>query len=243
MFASYSIEYTKLHIIYENLFLQHCSDYKASEVPTFARTEPPDTQVTKSVLALLRYYGWMKFSILHEQPWNTVAASLQREAIAGNMTVNDVKAVADIHRCCENKLPCCQSGYWFQFIQDTKNRTRIYVFLGTPPALLDMMNVMQSAQLFEHGEYMVIYVDMNTYSIKEATKYLWRPDVLDKYDTCHQHQRKRDFEKRARSLLVVVSTEPTKDTYEAFTKQVLDYNSGAPFHFVTPDILKRFEKV
>lgn len=25
--------------------LQKCADYKASEVPTFARTEPPDTQV------------------------------------------------------------------------------------------------------------------------------------------------------------------------------------------------------
>lgn len=28
------------------LSLQKCSDYKASEIPTFARTEPPDTQVS-----------------------------------------------------------------------------------------------------------------------------------------------------------------------------------------------------
>lgn len=27
------------------LFLKKCSDYKASSIPTFARTEPPDTQV------------------------------------------------------------------------------------------------------------------------------------------------------------------------------------------------------
>lgn len=27
-------------------FFQKCSDYKASDVPTFARTEPPDTQVS-----------------------------------------------------------------------------------------------------------------------------------------------------------------------------------------------------
>lgn len=35
------------------------------------------------------------------------------------------------------------------------------------------MNAMEAAQLFANGEYMVIYVDMMTYSIKEAQKYLW----------------------------------------------------------------------
>lgn len=49
----------------------------------------------------------------------------------------------------------------------------VYVFLGSPMSLVDLMNTMQSAQLFANGEYMVIYVDMNTYSPKEAHKYLW----------------------------------------------------------------------
>lgn len=40
-------------------------------------------------------------------------------------------------------------------------------------SLIDLMNTMQTAQLFDKGEYMVIYVDMNTYSEKEAHKYLW----------------------------------------------------------------------
>lgn len=236
-------------------------------MPTFARTEPTDTQVTKSVIALLRYYGWMKFSILYEMPWSTVADSLDKEARTANMTVNGKKSVVDIHKCCELKMQCCQSGYWYQFIQETKNRTRseythlhvpslapcmnaqsrllfaVYVFLGTPLALLDMMNVMQSAQLFEHGEYMVIYVDMNTYSIKEASKYLWRPDVFDKYTTCHRQQ--KDFLKRARSLLVVVSTAPMQTPYENFTQTVRLYNSMEPFNFTTPKFFdnQKFQKV
>lgn len=49
----------------------------------------------------------------------------------------------------------------------------VYVFLGTPGALIDMMSAMQGLQLFDNGEYMVIYVDMMTYSMREATKYLW----------------------------------------------------------------------
>ena len=49
----------------------------------------------------------------------------------------------------------------------------VYVFLGSPTSLIDLMNLMQTAQLFDKGEYMVIYVDMITYSEKEARKYLW----------------------------------------------------------------------
>lgn len=216
-----------------------CSDYKASSVPTFARTEPPDTQVTKSVIALLRYYGWNKFSVFHEQSWETVANSLRDQAKSKNMTINGMQMVMDSHKCCEKKMLCCQSGYWYQTIQETKNLTRIYVFLGTPMTLIDMMNTMHTAQLFDNGEYMVIYVDMNTYSMKEAQKYLWRPEDIEKNETCHQQQ--RDFEKRAKSLLVVVSTKPL-DNYENFTKKVSDYNGKEPFNFTIPPILNNFQK-
>lgn len=49
----------------------------------------------------------------------------------------------------------------------------VYVFLGTAMSLIDLMNTMQSVQLFDNGEYMVIYVDMDTYSDKQAHKYLY----------------------------------------------------------------------
>lgn len=47
------------------------------------------------------------------------------------------------------------------------------MFLGTKPSLLDFMQIMQTLQLFDNGEYMVIYVDMETYSDKEAHRYLF----------------------------------------------------------------------
>lgn len=56
-----------------------------------------------------------------------------------------------------------------QLIQNTKNRTRIYVFLGTAHALVDMMTSMEAVQLFSKGEYMVIFVDMMTYSLRYNT--------------------------------------------------------------------------
>lgn len=48
----------------------------------------------------------------------------------------------------------------------------VYVFLGSTSGLIDMMSAMESLQLFVKGEYMVIFVDMMTYSPKESLKYL-----------------------------------------------------------------------
>jgi hypothetical protein len=60
-----------------------------------------------------------------------------------------------------------QLQIWFKLV------FAVYVFLGTAPSLVDLMITMQTAQLFENGEYVVIYVDTNTYSAKDAHKYLW----------------------------------------------------------------------
>ncbi|XP_029172413.1 receptor-type guanylate cyclase Gyc76C-like [Nylanderia fulva] len=215
-----------------------CSDYKASKVKTFVRTEPPDTQVTKSVITLLQHYGWNKFTIVSERAWSTVARSLQEDATRKNLTVNHYKIVEDRHTCCEERLPCCQVSVWFQLIQETKNMTRIYIFLGTPMSLIDMMNSMQSQRLLDDGQYMVIHVDMMMYSQREAQKYLWKPEHFDTLKNCLEP---KDFLKRARSLMVVVSTPPTKN-YEEFTKKVGQYNSKAPFNFIVPHLLRKYEK-
>ncbi|XP_076290712.1 receptor-type guanylate cyclase Gyc76C isoform X2 [Lasioglossum baleicum] len=214
-----------------------CSDYKASKVNTFARTEPPDTQVTKSVIALLLHYGWNKFTIITESAWSTVARSLEEQATKHNLTVNHYKTVEDRHTCCEERLQCCQVSTWFQLVQETKNMTRIYIFLGTAISLIEMMNAMQNQRLLD-GEYMVIHVDMMTYSSREAQKYLWKPDHYANLRNCMEP---KDFLKKAQSLMVVVSTPPTQK-YDEFTKKVLEYNGKEPFNFPYPVLLRKFDK-
>ncbi|KAK0094945.1 hypothetical protein PV326_009569 [Microctonus aethiopoides] len=220
-----------------DVILQKCSDYKASAVPTFARTEPPDTQVTKSVIALLLHYGWNKFTIITESAWSTVAKSLEDEAAKNNLTVNHYKTVEDRHICCVERLPCCQVSVWFQLIQETKNMTRIYIFLGTAMSLIDIMNAMQNQRLLDNGEYMVIHVDMMTYSSREAQKYLWKPEHFDNLKNCLEP---KDFLKRARSLMVVAPTPPTQ-SYEEFTKKVREYTNKEPFNFTVPEILQQMK--
>lgn len=76
------------------------------------------------MISLLRYYRWNKFSILYEESWVTVALTLENHAKKNNMTVNHQRPVIDGFKCCEEKMTCCAPGFWYQFIQETKNRTR-----------------------------------------------------------------------------------------------------------------------
>ncbi|XP_068630072.1 receptor-type guanylate cyclase Gyc76C-like [Battus philenor] len=211
-----------------------CSDYQTSTLSNFARLEPPDTQATKSVISLLRYYKWNKFSILYEESWVTVALTLENHAKKNNMTVNHQRPVIDGFKCCEEKLTCCAPGFWYQFIQDTKNRTRIYVFLGSTSGLIEMMTAMESSQLFAKGEYMVIFVDMMTYSAKESLKYLIKTEDRGSKLVCPNTV---EFRQRAQSLLVVVSSEPA-GSYENFTATVRQYNNKKPFEFPLPTVFE-----
>uniref|UniRef100_W8AIX8 Guanylate cyclase n=1 Tax=Ceratitis capitata TaxID=7213 RepID=W8AIX8_CERCA len=210
-----------------------CAEYRASAIPTFARTEPPDTQVIKSVISLLRYYGWKKFSILHDELWTTVADLLKEQATKRNMTINHKESfLTNMPKCCALGLPCCRTSFWYQTVQNTMNRTRIYVFLGSASSLVDFMLSMETANLFLKGEYMVIFVDMMPYTPKEAEKYLRKPEHVEAMKVCHETE---SFKQLARSLLVVASTPPT-DSYEDFTARVRQYNSMKPFDFVVPSL-------
>lgn len=72
-------------------------------------------QVVKSLIALLRYYAWNKFSILYEEIWAPVADLLKDQALKKNMTINHKHPFMDDYgKCCEFMMPCCRSGYWYQ---------------------------------------------------------------------------------------------------------------------------------
>ncbi|XP_050532707.1 receptor-type guanylate cyclase Gyc76C-like isoform X2 [Daktulosphaira vitifoliae] len=219
-----------------------CADYKASDVPTFARTDPPDTQITKSIISLLRYYNWKKFSIIFEEGWKSVADSLKIQAKKANMTINHYKTIVDLYKCCELDQKCCSNAYWYQLVQETKNKTRIYVFLGSSNSLVDMMTIMQALQLFDNGDYMVIYADTKINSNKDARHYLWKQRSNGAYELADCME-ERNFLKRARSLLVVMASQPTPSTYELFTKKVLDFTSKDPFKFSTPNVFKNVSYV
>lgn len=77
---------------------------------------------------------------------------------------------------------------------------------------------------------------------REAHRYLYKTDLLTKLSKCTEIE---NFEKRGRSLLVVVATPPS-DNYEKFTQKVNEYNSKEPFNFTMPSLFtqqKNYTKV
>lgn len=77
---------------------------------------------------------------------------------------------------------------------------------------------------------MLTSINLSPYSLnicREAKKYLYRVEQLNKYKSCNEIE---GLTKRARSLLVVVSTPPTTK-YDEFTEKVRNYTSRPPFEF------------
>jgi len=73
--------------------LQKCADHRVSDktlYPTFARTLPPATQVTKSIVALLMHFGWRRYTMVvgSTTRWQSIADQLQSISARHNVTVN-----------------------------------------------------------------------------------------------------------------------------------------------------------
>lgn len=207
-----------------------CADSKASNkhfYRTFVRTHPPDTQIVSSVIALLTYFKWKKFSIISEKStqYQTVARNLADRARASNFTINSESKFENIYACCVEHRSCCHDSL-YNIIEDTFKRTRIYVFLGTVNDLISMMQVMQVKNLINNGDYLVIYIDLDQYSKSHSYKYFWRLDM--------DLGTKKTMIEASRSLLVVVTSPPNTSTYTDFEENVRIHNALPPFNFTQP---------
>jgi len=124
---------------------------------------------------------------------------------------------------------------------------------------------MHALQLFDNGDYMVIFADTKINTWKDAQQYLWskynhtvtshkyyetyfrvliflRLGQRDSFDVSNCMEEK-NFLKRARSLLVIVASPPSPEKYEVFTNKVLEFTSKDPFKFSTPNVFKNVSYV
>lgn len=91
---------TTLQLIFS--YLKKCADYEVSDkalYPTFARTFPPATQITKSIISLLLKFNWKRFTLVvgssHKQ--QTCAVKLLELAEENNITLNDREDYQEPH--------------------------------------------------------------------------------------------------------------------------------------------------
>ncbi|CAG2169153.1 unnamed protein product, partial [Oppiella nova] len=206
-----------------------CADSKVSRkdiYSTFARTHPPDTQIVRSVIALLSYYHWTKFSIIWENTpqYKTVFKSLTQQAMAQDFVINSDRSYENYYDCCIALLPCCRSAF-LDIVEETYRGTRVYVFLGKSYDLHRMMLVLRMRGLFEKGEYIVIYPDLEEEYI-ESQSYKYINTRLDLPE-----DEKRALNEAAQSLLVIVPSPPNGTDYSDFEKRVHEFNAKPPFRF------------
>lgn len=79
---------------------------------------------------------------------------------------------------------------WPQLIlKDTKATTRIYVFVGKKKHLVRFMKQMSVEQLFNSGEYMVIFISPETTTYDERAFFLWsKEDLLSPTNILSENQ-------------------------------------------------------
>lgn len=200
-----------------------CANTKVSEkdfYSTFARTQPPGTHVTRSVLALFRNFNWRKFSIIYENSLQfvTIAKYLVQRAVQQGFTINSERSYENFYSCCEDNQTCCINPFP-TIIDETYKTTRIYLFFGNESDLEKLLRAMHIKNLFKNGEYLLVYVDFDSLTQNHAFKYIWRSTSLLE---------------AAQSLLVIVPSPPRGDDYSDFEDKVRQYNTKEPFNFPSP---------
>ncbi|XP_048763359.2 receptor-type guanylate cyclase Gyc76C-like [Ostrea edulis] len=192
-----------------------------SKYPTFARTYPPVTQVTKSLVALLLHFNWRKFTMVvgssHKQ--QTIAEKLLEYAEISNITVNDRQEYTEPY------MPFTNGNPFPGIVDRSYVDTRVYVFLGDLNGVVDLMTNLYDRGLLDTGEYIVIFVDHVTFDRTDPLKYFKR--------TIDNPEETRNVD-AARSLLIITLSPYSSENYTFFQDRVRKFNEEPPFSFYDP---------
>ncbi|KAI5717063.1 hypothetical protein M8J76_016997 [Diaphorina citri] len=202
-----------------------CTDYETSDktfFPTFARTRPPISQISKSVAAVLLAFQWSQVAFFYLNSPEYAEFGKIASSIIG--VLESVGILVTFRKWWDAPY---HHGYsdnpFVQMIRDTYAHVRIYVILGHYYEHLGLMVAMEEMGLFDKGEYFVVGVDIEQYDSRDPEKYL-RGMLLDNPDPVAQAA--------YRSYIGVLPS--AARGYENFTEQVNYYCEQPPFNFVNP---------
>ncbi|XP_039754193.1 guanylate cyclase 32E [Pararge aegeria] len=191
---------------------------------TFARTLPPAHKVSKSVVALLKAYGWSKFAIIAGD--ELTAAEQQMDAIKELSQSNGLTITAE-HRFTDY-IPR-HISHMERIVDETYDKTRVYVFLGEHIALVDFVNVLQRRGLLAAGEYAVVAVDDEIYDPNDA--------AITHAD--HLIQNSSSDVLAFRAVLKLTPSHPTNPYYLTLCQMIRKLSAAPPF--CVPNYHKIFE--
>ncbi|XP_033630930.1 receptor-type guanylate cyclase Gyc76C-like [Asterias rubens] len=202
-----------------------CTSFEVSnkkKFPTFARTVATDTQVTLSVIQLLRHFNWSTVSLVY----STLEDNL---SLAHNLLLRMKMNNINVSHHEEYK-----ANYFRKYLTDdeddlrllkivekTYKETRIYIFLGQNFELYHFCQALDDMGLLENGEYVVVQVNSqipNESDLKglEADPYsrYFTPEVLGFY----------------RNVLVLFHTPPAEIVAQQFKDAIVTYLQEPPYN-------------
>ncbi|XP_045521207.1 guanylate cyclase 32E [Pieris brassicae] len=191
---------------------------------TFARTLPPAHKVSKSVVALLKAFGWTKFAIVAGD--ELTAAGQQMAAIKELSQGNGLTITAE-HRFADY-IPR-HISQMEKIVEETYEKTRIYVFLGENIALVDFVKVLLRRGLLANGEYAVVAVDDEIYDPSNA--------AITQAD--HLFQNSSSDVLAFRAVLKLTPSYPTNPQYQVLCQMIRKLSAAPPF--CVPNYHKIFE--
>ncbi|XP_071581869.1 receptor-type guanylate cyclase Gyc76C-like [Temnothorax nylanderi] len=206
-------------------FCTHNETSNKKEFPTFARTRPPDTQISKSLLSVLLAFNWTKVTFMHMNStmfefnkMSTIATTILTSFEAAGISVNHRRSWNEpYYGATHMKNP------FHEHVKQTYRETRIYVILGHYYEHMGLLMALDEMNLLEKGEYWVVGVDIEQYDEKRPSKYLrglW--------------QKKTDLSvvNAYRNYFSIVASAPINFTN--FTQLVNEYRQKPPFNFTNP---------
>jgi len=201
-----------------------CAERKLSEMPqtyfTFARTLPPSSKISKSVMALLEKFAWNKFIIIvgRRNEWIQIKDAIKELAQGRDIDVTDVIQLDDY-------IPA-QVETINRIAHDTYQRTRVYLFIGEHIALVDFVKALHELGALDNGEYVIISIDDFNYDPDSNAQLYTSRNYLDPYlSTLKTSLQIQAF----RSVLKVTPTHPRNPEFKKVLAKIKEYSTKPPF--------------
>uniref|UniRef100_A0A1B0EWC7 Guanylate cyclase n=2 Tax=Lutzomyia longipalpis TaxID=7200 RepID=A0A1B0EWC7_LUTLO len=202
-------------------FCTHRDTSNKKDFPTFARTRPPDTQISKSVLSLLMAYNWTRVTFLYldseDNEFGAVAETIVSTLEAAGVRVHMILTWNTIYHHGYSKSP------FDDLVELSFTDTRIYLILGHYYEHLGLLLSLEKRGLLEQGEYFVVGIDIEQYDTSDPGKYL--KGLL-------QDEKDQRAEKAFRSYMAIVPSAPV--AFNDFAIKVNKFMELPPFNFPNP---------
>ncbi|XP_014300035.1 guanylate cyclase 32E [Microplitis demolitor] len=206
-------------------FCTHQETSNKIEFPTFARTRPPDTQISKSVVSVLLAFNWTKVTFMYmnsslfefNNKMSSVAMTILNSFESSGISVNYLRCWKEPYHVTHMNNP------FHELVASTYRETRIYVILGNYYEHMGLLMALNDKKLLENGDYWVVGVDTEQYDEKQPDKYLrglW------------QKQTDLSLLRAYKSYFSIVASAPVN--FDNFTRLIHQYRQKPPFKFSNP---------